>query len=163
MQSGSWFVVFFQIPTSIVADLIQVWLSLLDPLYCLLAALYTLFILVPLLLLTPLHLCRSTCDLPNSIIRFISPALRYHLKMLRVESGKELVDLKYKPFSLIMVYLAAPFLSAGVAVAAWISASFWIFAITMGNPDGTERRDDGRATVLGVRNWWERCLLSAVR
>ena len=143
--------------------MIQVWLSLLDPLYCLLAAFYTVFMLIPVLLLTPLHLCRSTCDLPSSIIRFISPVLRHHLKMLRVESSEGLLDLEYKPFSMIMMYLAAPVLSAGVAVAAWVSASFWIFAITMGNPDGTERRDDGRATVLGVRNWWERYLLSAVR
>jgi hypothetical protein len=83
--------------------------------------------------------------------------------MLRIESGDCLHDLEYQPSLLIMVYFAAPLLSAGVAVAAWVSASFWIFAITMGNPDGTERRDDGRATVLGVRNWWERYLLSAVR
>ena len=83
--------------------------------------------------------------------------------MLRFESAEGLRDLEYKPFCLIMVYLAAPLLSVGVAIAAWVSACFWIFAITIGNPDGTERRDDGRATVLGVRNWWERYLLSAVR
>jgi len=33
----------------------------------------------------------------------------------------------------------------------------------MGNPDGTERRDDGADAVLAVRNWWERCLLNALR
>lgn len=72
-------------------------------------------------------------------------------------------NLDYKPLCLIAVYLAAPVLSLGVAAAVWVSASFWIFAIIVGNPDGTERRDDGRATVLGVRNWWEKYLLSAVR
>lgn len=83
--------------------------------------------------------------------------------MLCTELSEDRYDLEYKPGTLITVYLAAPLLSTGVAIAAWVSASFWIFAITMGNPDGTEKRDDGRATVLGVRNWWERYLLSAVR
>jgi hypothetical protein len=83
--------------------------------------------------------------------------------MLCGDSAEGSHELEYKPSSLVMVYLVAPLLSIGVAIAAWISASFWVFAITMGNPDGTERRDDGRATVLGVRNRWERFLLSAVR
>jgi hypothetical protein len=83
--------------------------------------------------------------------------------MLCAESAGRRHDLHYQPATLVFVYLAAPILSFGVAIAAWVSASFWIFAIIMGNPDGTERRDDGRATVLGVRNWWEKYLLSAVR
>jgi hypothetical protein len=141
----------------------QIWLSMLDPLYCTLAALYTLIILLPLLLLTPLHLCRSACDLSNSIVRFISPILRQHLRLLNAETAESRHDLLFKPLSLIVVYLAAPIFSLGVAIAAWVSASFWVFAIIMGNPDGTERRDDGRATVLAVRNWWERYLLWAVR
>lgn len=33
----------------------------------------------------------------------------------------------------------------------------------LGNPDGTERRDDGRAAVLGVRNWWRIWLRKAGR
>ena len=33
----------------------------------------------------------------------------------------------------------------------------------LGNPDGTERRDDGRAAVLGVRNWWRIWLRKADR
>jgi hypothetical protein len=136
---------------------------LLDPLYCILAAFYIFIILLPLLLLTPLHLCKPTCDLSNSIVRFISPVLKQHLKILCTEPSEDNYNVDYKPISLITVYLAAPILSLGVAIAAWISASFWIFAIIMGNPDGTERRDDGRATVLGVRNRWERYLLSAMR
>lgn len=52
--------------------------------------------------------------------------------------------------------------SFGVSIAEWVAASFWLFAFTMGNPDGTERGDDGRATVLAVRDWWERYLLQAV-
>lgn len=63
---------------------------------------------------------------------------------------------------LIAIHLASPLISIGVAVAAWISAAFWVFAVIMGNPDGTERRDDGRDAVLVVRNWWESFLLMAL-
>ena len=83
--------------------------------------------------------------------------------MLCAASAEDCHVLNCRPTSLIAVYLAAPILSLGVAIAAWVSASFWIFAIIIGNPDGTEGRDDGKATVLAVRNWWERYLLSAVR
>lgn len=149
--------------TKLKANDVQIWLSLFDPLYCTLAAFYAFTILFPLLLLIPLHLCRPACDLSSTLIRFISPVLRRHLKILCSESSEDSHDFDYKPITLTVIYLAAPILSLGVSIAAWISATFWIFAIIMGNPDGTERRDDGRATVLGVRNWWERYLLSAVR
>jgi hypothetical protein len=120
--------------------------------------------LVPVFLITPLHLCGSTWDLVSSIINLLSPIFLRHLRILCLEpGGYDSPNIEYKPASLITVYLVAPILSIGVAVASWVSASFWIFAILMGNPDGTEKRDDGRATVLGVRNRWGRFLLSAVR
>lgn len=43
-------------------------------------------------------------------------------------------------------------------LAVWTAAFFWIFAITLGNPDGTEKGDDGRAAVLGVNGWWQKWL-----
>ncbi|KAK2756778.1 hypothetical protein FQN54_005224 [Arachnomyces sp. PD_36] len=55
---------------------------------------------------------------------------------------------------LILVHLFSPVLSLGLLLASWTAAFFWVFAMILGNPDGTERRDDGRAAVLGVRNWW---------
>ena len=63
---------------------------------------------------------------------------------------------------LIAIHVASPLVSIGVAVAAWVSAAFWVFAVIMGNPDGTERRDDGRDAVLAVRNWWEGFFLMAL-
>lgn len=70
---------------------------------------------------------------------------------------------EFSPFCLIFIHAVSPILSIGNAIAAWIVAVFWVFAIIMGNPDGTEKRDDGRATVLMLRDWWERCLLFAIR
>ncbi|EFW17506.1 hypothetical protein D8B26_000214 [Coccidioides posadasii str. Silveira] len=64
---------------------------------------------------------------------------------------------------LILIHLLSPLLIVPVLFAAWITAFFWIFTMIMGNPDGTERRDDGRAAVLGVRNWWKIWLSKARR
>lgn len=64
--------------------------------------------------------------------------------------------------SLLLNLVASPFLSMGVALAAWIVAIYWIFAAIVGDPDGTEGGDDGRATVLGLRGWWESWLLKAI-
>jgi hypothetical protein len=80
---------------------------------------------------------------------------------MHAESAQNADELEFKAGRLIAVQVLSPVVSMGVAVAEWIAAPFWIFAIMMGNPDGTERRDDGRATVLAVRNWWEQCLLKA--
>ncbi|EEH35755.1 hypothetical protein PAAG_00078 [Paracoccidioides lutzii Pb01] len=55
---------------------------------------------------------------------------------------------------LILIHLLSPFLLAPLLLAMWIASFFWVFAMIVGNPDGTERRDDGRVAVLGVRNWW---------
>ena len=64
---------------------------------------------------------------------------------------------------LIIVLLLSPFLSLALLLVAWTAAFFWVFALLLGNPDGTERRDDGRAAVLGVCRWWQRWLGKARR
>jgi len=64
---------------------------------------------------------------------------------------------------MILVHLLSPLFIIPLLFAAWIAAFFWIFATILGNPDGTERRDDGRAAVLGVRNWWRAWLGRAKR
>ena len=55
-------------------------------------------------------------------------------------------------------------LCIGFVLAAWIAAFFWIFAMILGNPEpsGADReKDDGRAAVLSVGNWWVKWLQSA--
>lgn len=56
----------------------------------------------------------------------------------------------------------SPFLTMGLAVAAWTVAIYWIFAAIVGDPDHSGGGDDGRATVLGLRGWWESWLERAV-
>ncbi|ODH12534.1 hypothetical protein ACO22_08170, partial [Paracoccidioides brasiliensis] len=50
---------------------------------------------------------------------------------------------------LVLIHLLSPFLLAPLLLATWIASFFWVFAMIVGNPDGTERRDDGRVAVLG--------------
>ena len=47
-------------------------------------------------------------------------------------------------------------------MSAWVAAGFWAFAAIMGDPDGQDGKDDGRAAVLGVRKWWEKWLARAI-
>lgn len=54
-----------------------------------------------------------------------------------------------------MVLLLSSLMSFGLLLLAWTAAFFWVFAMMLGNPDGTERKDDGRAAVLGVTRWWQ--------
>lgn len=69
----------------------------------------------------------------------------------------------YSIGGLLAVLLLSPFLALALLLLAWIAAFFWVFALLLGNPDGTEKRDDGRAAVLGVCRWWRTWLGRARR
>lgn len=69
----------------------------------------------------------------------------------------------FKAGRLVLTQVVSAFLTIGIAIAAWIAAAFWLFELTLGNPDGSsERGGDGKAAVLGVRNWWERFHLYSI-
>lgn len=61
----------------------------------------------------------------------------------------------------IFVLLLSPLLSIVILLFAWTAAFFWVFSMVLGNPDGTERKDDGRTAVLGVCKWWRSWLCKA--
>jgi hypothetical protein len=113
-----------------------------------------------LIIVTPFRLCK-TSSFEVSAIQVLAPLFRLHLRLMYAASAHDAGELEFEAGPLIAVQVASPVVSMGVAIAEWIAAPFWIFAIMMGNPDGTERRDDGRATVLAIRDWWEQCLLKA--
>lgn len=64
--------------------------------------------------------------------------------------------------SLLLVHALSPFTSMAVALSAWAVAIYWLFAAMIGDPDGTEGGNDGRATVLGLRAYWEMWLCKAM-
>jgi len=93
----------------------------------------------------------------------VAPVFRNHLQLIYAKSLSDAHMFEFSPVCLVLIHLVSPIISLGNAIAAWVVAIFWLFALIMGNPDGTERKDDGRATVLMLRDWWERCLLYAIR
>jgi hypothetical protein len=52
----------------------------------------------------------------------------------------------YSVGGLLMVLLLSSLLSIAFLLLAWTAAFFWVFAMILGNPDGTERKDDGRGS-----------------
>lgn len=138
-------------------------LSTLDPLYSTFTAFYSVLIGLIFLLFSPSCICNKSFSPGNSIVRCLAPLLKKHLQLIYAESLESLHILDFSPTKLVLVHAISPLLSIGVAISAWVAACFWLFALMMGNPDGTERGDDGRATVLNLRNWWERFLLSSAK
>ena len=64
---------------------------------------------------------------------------------------------------LILVHIFSPVIALGIAFSAWVAAVFWAYAAILGDPDGRDGNDDGKATVLGVGAWWERWLERGLR
>ncbi|RVX68032.1 hypothetical protein B0A52_08443 [Exophiala mesophila] len=142
---------------------ILMWMSFLDPFYCLFSAIFTLFSVLVIIVMLPFRLCQKDASSSTTLIRLVGPVFRNHLQMIYAQSLDFSHTFEFSPSCLVFIQVISPILSMGNAIAAWVVAVFWIFAIIMGNPDGTEKRDDGRATVLMLRDWWEKCLLYAIR
>ena len=135
------------------------------------------------LLLSPLRLCsisrylRST-SFASQLCDLLSPALHIHERLvcLRPPSttarspstqwihadpepdGPAIRPDSHEYYSvtgLILVLMLSVLGCLAILLSVWTAAFFWVFATILGNPDGTERSDDGRAAVLGVCKWWQ--------
>ena len=139
------------------------WLSALDPLHSFASCLFTLVVTFGLLLATPIRLVHKQSSFGDQVIRTVAPLFKHHLEMMYASSVDHAYEWDFRPGMLVLIHLTSPIISVGVAVASWVNGAFWVFTSIMGNPDGTERRDDGADAVLAVRNWWEGCLLKATK
>lgn len=151
------------------AVLILLLLSAPIPLFSICTSIYTLFAVLLVIFTSPLRLCPPTAffrstTFSKQLCQLLSPALRRHDRLAQSSTSyycNHHLPSKSNPMDdfsapgLILVLTLAPFLCFGLLLAVWIAAFFWIFAMILGNPDGTERRDDGRAAVLGVNRWWQ--------
>lgn len=142
---------------------LQFWLSILDPIHSLASCLFTFIVTFGLILALPTRLVHRQSSFGDQIIRAVCPMFKHHLEMMYATSVDYAFEWDFRALMLILIHLVSPLISVGVAIASWVTAGFWVFTSIMGNPDGTERRDDGADAVLAVRNWWERCLLTALR
>ncbi|KAJ5702944.1 hypothetical protein N7488_010492 [Penicillium malachiteum] len=156
-------------------------LSVPVPLFSFAVCLYTFCAIIFAILISPLRLCSLSPYLRKTSFRtqlcdLLSPALHIHERLVCMppptstrssstqwihsdldgEEPTAIVDssVLYSVGMSIVVLVLSPFFSIAIVLFAWTAAAFWVFAMVMGNPDGTERSDDGRAAVLGVCKWW---------
>ncbi|KAL4867669.1 hypothetical protein BDV12DRAFT_197950 [Aspergillus spectabilis] len=148
-------------------------MSLPIPIFSLVASLYTVFGLLFTLFIYPLRLCSCVPFMRKTSFRtqlcdLLVPQLHLHERLIGLRSSPPQSAYNdgdrssvteygegYSVGGLIMVLLLSSLMSFGLLLLAWTAAFFWIFAMILGNPDGTERKDDGRAAVLGVTRWWQ--------
>jgi hypothetical protein len=143
----------------------QIYLSAFNGFISLLTLFYTLIALTIIILLSPLNLLPNRPTVRQQITSLLSPPLKIHLAFIYSSAQSE----EYNVPLLILILIFSPLVSMGVAVAAWVAGAFWSFNAILGDPsggdEGSERRrvNDGRASVIGVRGWWERWLTRALR
>ncbi|KAK7544085.1 uncharacterized protein J3D65DRAFT_5316 [Phyllosticta citribraziliensis] len=122
-------------------------------------SLWTLFAVVLAGLLQPLRFCSIRPNYREQLVAFLGPPLRLQFRCIYAAPFSSIYDTKL----LVVVHLFSPFVAMGIALAAWVSASFWIYAAMIGDPGSKDGHNDGRESVLVVRSYWERWLLRALR
>ncbi|EDU48564.1 hypothetical protein PtrSN002B_000832 [Pyrenophora tritici-repentis] len=122
-------------------------------------ALWTFFAILIVLLLAPLRLCTTRQPLSEQIIKFLAPALNLQLHMVYSHDATT----GYSAPMLVIISLFSPIVAFGVAMAAWTAAGFWFFSLILGDPGGNDGHNDGKESIVGVRNWWERWLSRGLR
>lgn len=112
----------------------------------------------------PVRLCARRPTFGQQLGGLLGPALNLQLKSIYTPLPPHAdEDSSYRTGLLLAVQLLSPFLSLGMMIAAWVVAVFWLSSAVVGDPAGTDRRDDGRETVLALRNWWEKWLVRSMR
>ena len=111
------------------------------------------------MLLQPLRLCSKQPPFRDQLVSFLAPSLDLQLHLIYSSHPPT----TYNAPLLLLIHILSPIAAMGVAVASWTAGCFWFFSAILGDPAGQDGHNDGRTTVLGVRNWWERWLSRALR
>ncbi|KAF2433256.1 hypothetical protein EJ08DRAFT_658506 [Tothia fuscella] len=141
---------------------ILIYLSAFNTFISFIIFLYTIFALLAIILLQPFRLCTKRTTFRQQVIDFLSPPLKIQQAFIYSAAKSE----NYSIPLLILVQVLAPVVSMGVTFAAWVAGAFWFFNAILGDPAGSDSPrgyNDGRASVIGVRRWWERWLTRALR
>lgn len=121
--------------------------------------LWTIVALLVSLVLAPLRLCSTRPPLAEQLKNFLAPALNLQLHLVYSHDSAN----DYSAPMLVVIHLFSPLVALGVAIAAWTAAAFWFFSSILGDPGGHDGHNDGKESILGVRNWWERWLSRGLR
>jgi hypothetical protein len=111
------------------------------------------------LLLQPFRLCTKRPSLSSQLTSFLAPPLNLQLHLVYSFSSST----SYSVPMMIVVHLLSPIVAIGVAIGAWTAAFFWFFSAILGDPAGQDGHNDGKESLLGVRNWWDRWLSRGLR
>jgi len=122
----------------------------------------------------PCHLlgcARRTQSLHERITSALEPFISFNLFFIYAAARQQS---SYSLSRLIGVLLLSPLFSIGIAAATWTAAFFWLFAVMVGDPKGTEAQEkrnssfvdeeesDGRDTVIWCRRVWRDWLLKSL-
>ncbi|KAL5118983.1 hypothetical protein ACEQ8H_003112 [Pleosporales sp. CAS-2024a] len=121
--------------------------------------LWTLLAVFASLALTPLKFCTTRPSLSTQLTKFLAPALNLQLHLVYSHNSAQ----NYSAPMLVVIHLFSPLIALGVAMASWTAAAFWFFSSILGDPGGQDSHNDGKESILGVRNWWERWLSRGLR
>ncbi|OXV06356.1 hypothetical protein Egran_05876 [Elaphomyces granulatus] len=144
--------------------------SLPLPILSLCSCMYTFFSLFFVIISSPLRLCPlsyffRTTSFSNQLCQLLVPVLHLHERLSC--SGQSGFSHHHGPLPstdsysatwTAIVLVLSPLVTLCLLLAVWTAALFWVFSVILGNPDGNERKDDGRAAVLGVNVWWQKWL-----
>ena len=111
------------------------------------------------LILAPLRFCSNRPPLSEQLKTFLAPALNLQLHLVYSHDSTT----GYSAPMLVVIHLSSPIVALGVAIAVWTAAAFWFFSSILGDPGGHDGHNDGKESIVGVRNWWERWLSRGLR
>lgn len=127
-------------------------------------AIWTLISVVITTLAQPVRLCARRPNFGQQLGGLLGPALNLQLKSIYTPLPPHAdEDLSYRPGMLLVVQFLSPFHSLGIMLASWVIWIYWISSAVVGDPAGTDKRDDGRETALMLRDWWEGWLVKSMR
>ena len=112
----------------------------------------------------PIRLCARRPTFGQQLAGLLGPTLNLQLRCIYTPLPPHANEHgSYHNIMLVAVHLLSPFLSFVMMFAAWILAVYWVSSAVVGDPAGQDKRDDGKETVLGLRNWWERWLIRTMK
>ena len=151
-------------------------MTLSIPLFSFVTSIYVLISLLFVLSLSPFRLCFRSTSLADQLCELLVPALHVHERLVRAPKPRSRrsssqgmangstgtgpsssLSQSYSVPGLILVLGLSSFLSIGLILVTWTAVFFWAFAMILGDPEPDRidgEKDDGRAAVLGVSNWW---------
>ncbi|KAL9037412.1 MAG: hypothetical protein Q9180_003728, partial [Flavoplaca navasiana] len=131
---------------------ILVYLSFFSPAVASLASIYSFFTTLLLLLFSPITVSvRPRKPLVHQFHALLAPPIYYQLRFVCSTHRSNLHSnlspgehRKSNPVLLTLVNILSPLYAAGIAITAWVAAGFWFTALILGDPDGRDKKDDGR-------------------